>query len=239
MDSRIGLLLAFALSVGAAWADTEYVVKPGDTLGDICRAHGVDLAEVVRLNQIEDADLIFPGELIVLPDGKEEQTSRSASGAVPPPQAPSEHDRLSTSATLPFKTYGGVGANLRAVSRVKIAEEVLDKLNQAPPTSIGGFQMVAQLGEIALRAPMEDRAMVVGMLSLITVPYASTLAGTLGTMPTFAMDSVFPVAKTAIGQVIKQTLTSYGRTGVNQVVNTATNAATQAAVGAATSALGQ
>jgi len=81
--------------------------------------------------------------------------------------------------------------------------------------------------------------MVVGMLSLITVPYASTLAGTLGTMPTFAMDSVFPVAKTAIGQVIKQTLTSYGRTGVNQVVNTATNAATQAAVGAATSALGQ
>lgn len=237
MHTRIGLLLAFALSVGAAWADTEYVVKPGDTLGDICRAHGVDLAEVVRLNQIEDADLIFPGELLVLPDGKEE--GQSANGALPPPQAPSAHDRLSTSATLPFKTYGSVGSNLRAVSRVKIAEEVLDKLNQAPPTSIGGFQMAAQLGEIALRAPMEDRAMVVGMLSLITVPYASTLAGTLGTMPTFAMDAVFPAAKTAIGQVIKQTLTSYGRNGVNQVVNAATNAATQAAVGAATTALGQ
>ena len=231
MHTRIGLLLAFALSVGAAWADTEYVVKPGDTLSDVCRAHGVDLAEVVRLNQIEDADLIFPGELLVLPDGKQ----GSASGALPPPQAPSAHDRLTTSATLPFKTYGSVGSNLRAVSRVKIAEEVLDKLSQAPPTSIGGFQMAAQLGEIALRAPMEDRAMVVGMLSLITVPYASTLAGTLGTMPTFAMDAVFPAAKTAIGQVIKQTLTSYGRTGVNQVVN----AATQAAVGAATTALGQ
>ncbi|MCA8924327.1 MAG: LysM peptidoglycan-binding domain-containing protein [Planctomycetes bacterium] len=219
MHTRIWIVVALALTASAAWAETTYVVKQGDRLIDICRAHDVSLAEVVRLNRIKDANLILPGQRIRLPDAGE------ATGAASLPRAAdsAEQQRLSTSTTLPFVNYGSMGSNLRAVSQVKIAEEVLEKLQQAPPNFVGGFQMAAQLGEIMLRAPVADRALVGGMLALILTPYSAALASSLGTMPTFAMDGVFPAAKTAIGEVIKTTLSTYGRTG---------------ALGAATSALG-
>ena len=59
MHTRIWIVVALALTASAAWAETTYVVKQGDRLIDICRAHDVSLAEVVRLNRIKDANLIL------------------------------------------------------------------------------------------------------------------------------------------------------------------------------------
>ncbi|MEZ6183415.1 MAG: LysM domain-containing protein [Planctomycetota bacterium] len=214
----LGLLLA--LGVGLARGETVYVVKRGDTLIEICQAHGVSLAEVVRLNGIGDADLILPGQRVRLPDG----VPPSAEDL--PQDRPASEQRLSTSQTLPFRNYASLGGNVRGISRVKIAEDVLEHLNQAPPGAAGGFYMASYLTETLVRAPAPDKAIVGGMLALIMTPYSATLASTLGTAPTFAMDAVFPAAKTALSTTIQTTLTSYGRVG--DVVGQATSLAGQA-----------
>ncbi len=44
-----------------------YTVKTGDTLGSICARQGVSYQEITRLNQIENPDLIFPGQVFQIP----------------------------------------------------------------------------------------------------------------------------------------------------------------------------
>ena len=45
----------------------EYVVRRGDTLAQICNKYGVDIAEVARINNISDWDLIEVGQVLTLP----------------------------------------------------------------------------------------------------------------------------------------------------------------------------
>lgn len=46
-----------------------YTVKRGDTLGGIARRFGVSLSDLVEANpQITDPDLIFPGQVIEIPE---------------------------------------------------------------------------------------------------------------------------------------------------------------------------
>ena len=47
--------------------EVEYVVKSGDVLGIIAREFGVSVQEIVRANQIEDADRIMAGQILVIP----------------------------------------------------------------------------------------------------------------------------------------------------------------------------
>ncbi|MGA7097175.1 MAG: LysM peptidoglycan-binding domain-containing protein [Acidimicrobiia bacterium] len=62
-----------AIAVGAILALTvamfsvEYTVERGDTLGRIARDNGVSLADLVALNQIDDPNLIYPGQVLVIP----------------------------------------------------------------------------------------------------------------------------------------------------------------------------
>jgi hypothetical protein len=44
-----------------------YVVQPGDTLSDIAQRFDTTVDELVRLNSIEDPDLIFPGQVLFMP----------------------------------------------------------------------------------------------------------------------------------------------------------------------------
>lgn len=44
----------------------KYVVKKGDTLSTIAAAHGTTVAALVRLNDIENPNLIFPGQVLRL-----------------------------------------------------------------------------------------------------------------------------------------------------------------------------
>jgi len=51
-------------------ANTEsqsYVVQPGDTLGEIAEQFGVDIEELIRANDLEDADHIEVGQELIIP----------------------------------------------------------------------------------------------------------------------------------------------------------------------------
>jgi LysM repeat protein len=52
----------------------EYRIQRGDTLGEIAKQHGTDVATLARLNGITNADLIYAGETIQLPGGGNSHT---------------------------------------------------------------------------------------------------------------------------------------------------------------------
>ena len=72
---------ARAIAVGSVLALTvalfslEYTVQRGDTLSEIARDHDVSLSDVIELNELSNADLIRPGQVILIPgvDGSVEQ----------------------------------------------------------------------------------------------------------------------------------------------------------------------
>jgi nucleoid-associated protein YgaU len=45
----------------------SYVVQPGDTLGEIAEQFDVDIEELVRVNDLEDADHIEVGQELIIP----------------------------------------------------------------------------------------------------------------------------------------------------------------------------
>jgi LysM repeat protein len=44
-----------------------YIIQPQDTLWKIARHFGVPLQALITLNQLENPDLIYPGQKIILP----------------------------------------------------------------------------------------------------------------------------------------------------------------------------
>jgi nucleoid-associated protein YgaU len=52
-------------------AEPEYrsnTVKSGDTLSEIAQSYGVDWREMAELNNLENPDLIFPGQVFKVPN---------------------------------------------------------------------------------------------------------------------------------------------------------------------------
>ena len=47
-----------------------YTVQAGDSLSKIAEKHGTSVAELVKLNQLKDKKLIYPGQKLLLPPGK-------------------------------------------------------------------------------------------------------------------------------------------------------------------------
>ena len=45
-----------------------YVVKPGDTLGEIAFRFGTTVPVLLRLNELADSELIYPGQELRIPD---------------------------------------------------------------------------------------------------------------------------------------------------------------------------
>jgi nucleoid-associated protein YgaU len=45
-----------------------YTVKPGDTLSAIGMEYGVDWHDIAKLNDLENPDLIFPGQVFKIPN---------------------------------------------------------------------------------------------------------------------------------------------------------------------------
>lgn len=51
---------------------TEYTVQPGDTLGGIANAKGVSVDDLVKLNNIDNPRLIYPGQKLTLSESSDE-----------------------------------------------------------------------------------------------------------------------------------------------------------------------
>ncbi len=56
-----------AATVASSATSAHYVVRSGDTLGSIAARFGVSVSSVAAANDIADADLIFPGQVLVIP----------------------------------------------------------------------------------------------------------------------------------------------------------------------------
>lgn len=126
--SGVGMRHAFA----PALDNDTYVVKHGDTLWDIARAHGVSLAELEAANpQIRNPDLIYPGQHVNLPaagttstngNGGFQTQTASYHGGSPPAALKGRIDQ----ALQFFESQGwsraqaaGIVANLQAESRLE------------------------------------------------------------------------------------------------------------------------
>ena len=48
-------------------ATTTYVVQPGDTLGKIAQQFGKTVAELTALNNISNPNLIYAGQVLLIP----------------------------------------------------------------------------------------------------------------------------------------------------------------------------
>src|SRR2546422_120619 len=47
---------------------STYVVRPGDTIGDIAIRHGTSVPALLHANAIADAALLQPGHMLTIPD---------------------------------------------------------------------------------------------------------------------------------------------------------------------------
>ena len=61
-----------------------YVIQSGDNPWAIAKAHGVDLAELMKINDIKDAKNLKIGDTLILPEGVKSKNK----GKAPAPKAP-------------------------------------------------------------------------------------------------------------------------------------------------------
>jgi soluble lytic murein transglycosylase-like protein len=62
----LGVLLAVLATVSASAG--QYVVRPGDSLWSISHSYNVSVAKLLRVNQVQNPDVIFPGQHLTVPD---------------------------------------------------------------------------------------------------------------------------------------------------------------------------
>ena len=76
------LIVGSTLALLVAFTSVGYTVESGDTLDRIAKAHGVSVGELVEANDIVNPDLIYPGQLLIIPgdDGEPDQVHIVTSG---------------------------------------------------------------------------------------------------------------------------------------------------------------
>lgn len=85
-----GLLwLALALGVGTAAADTTYTIQRGDTLMSIGRRYGITAQAIAAANNIINPNLIYAGQVLVIPTAAQTGGTPSPTPTAAPPPAPS------------------------------------------------------------------------------------------------------------------------------------------------------
>jgi LysM repeat protein len=63
------LLLVMAVSGTAAAQSTTYVVQRGETVATIAHRYGTSVSAIVKLSDLASADLIYPGQRLLIPAG--------------------------------------------------------------------------------------------------------------------------------------------------------------------------
>ena len=61
------LIVGSVLVLLVAAFSVDYTVERGDTLGQIAREHDVSLSDLVEANDIDNANLIYPGQVLTIP----------------------------------------------------------------------------------------------------------------------------------------------------------------------------
>jgi murein DD-endopeptidase MepM/ murein hydrolase activator NlpD len=80
-----GVALALVAGLGVVSAETaQYTVQPGDSLNTVAERAGVTAAQLVRLNNLTDGDVLQVGQVLSLPSGAEVRAQPAARGATQP-----------------------------------------------------------------------------------------------------------------------------------------------------------
>lgn len=126
---RVRALLVIAAMLAAASA--HYVVRSGDTLSRIARHHGTSPAAIATANDLEDANFIYPGQLLDVPAVSSQQ--RAASRA--------EAERLVEAAA------GRYGWNPAFVKAVAYLESGFNNRVVSSSGAVGIMQVLPSTGE--------------------------------------------------------------------------------------------
>ncbi len=97
--------LLVVASVGFAFADSTYVVKSGDVLWKIAKKYNTTYQELAKYNNIKNPHLIFPNQVIKIPDGK-----------TPPPPKPDASAPADTVVIGNIYTVDAKGSTVQAVA---------------------------------------------------------------------------------------------------------------------------
>ena len=62
--------VALALTLFVATVSVDYTVERGDTLGQIADEYDVELSNLIDVNDISNPDLIYPGQILIIPGEK-------------------------------------------------------------------------------------------------------------------------------------------------------------------------
>jgi LysM repeat protein len=85
----IALFVLIFITVPIAFADSTYVVKPGDNLFRIALNHGLTTQQLAAANNIADVRYVHAGQVLTIPDGREE-SNQAAEQPAPAASAPVE-----------------------------------------------------------------------------------------------------------------------------------------------------
>ena len=81
---------------------STYVVKPGDTLYKISRAHGVEMDNLKRWNNLTDTNLLTVGQVLKLSGSSASASAGAGGAAVKPSPAPASTDTGPVATPLPL-----------------------------------------------------------------------------------------------------------------------------------------
>ena len=107
------------LLVSAAFAQTNYVIQPGDTLSSIAFRFNTTVAAIAAANNITNPNLIYAGESIIIPG------EGGPSPGPPPPQPPPTSGGTYT--IQPGDTLSGIA--LRFNTTVQILAQMNNIIN--------------------------------------------------------------------------------------------------------------
>lgn len=62
------------------WIEQPYDIREGDTIADLAEAYGISTADLVRINQLENPDLIVAGESLLIPQVNQQSGSLGSAG---------------------------------------------------------------------------------------------------------------------------------------------------------------
>lgn len=93
----------------------QYIVQPGDSIYKIANAYGVNMNDLIQLNQLQNPDRIYPGQILLIPGPDHEH----APIEIPEPYF--------TYAAWLYEAYAGKDSELSAVTTYLYQAVVLDR----------------------------------------------------------------------------------------------------------------
>lgn len=103
----IVLFVLTFITIPAAFADSTYVVKPGENLFRIALNHGLTTQQLAAANNIVDVRYVYAGQVLTIPDGDQENIPAAPAEESAPETAVSEIEPAAPQASSSYLVQRG------------------------------------------------------------------------------------------------------------------------------------